>query len=53
MGDSYGADYIYIYNVETSDWVYASLGRGIRGAAEQLGRSKLIDLDGGFFWPIT
>ena len=50
MGDSYGANYIYIYNVETSDWVYASLGRGIRGAAEQL-KSKLIDLDGGFFGP--
>ena len=50
MGDSYGADYIYIYNVETSDWVYASLGRGIRGAAEQLQR-LLIDLDGGIFGP--
>lgn len=50
LGDRYGADYIYIYNVETSDWVYASLGRGIRGAAEQLTR-KLIDLDGGIFAP--
>jgi len=50
MGDSYGADYIYIYNVETSDWVHASIGRGIRGAAEQL-RRLLIDLDGGIFAP--
>ncbi len=50
MGDSYGADYIYIYNVETSDWAYASVGRGIRGAAEQLKR-VLIDLDGGIFAP--
>ena len=50
MGDSYGADYIYIYNVETSDWAYASLGRGTRGAAEQLKR-LLIDLDGGIFGP--
>jgi len=50
IGDSYGADYIYIYNVETSDWVHASLGRGIRGASEQLKR-ELIDLDGGFFGP--
>jgi hypothetical protein len=49
-GDSYGADYIYIYNVETSDWVFAPMGRGVRGAAEQL-KSKLIDLDGGFFGP--
>ena len=48
MGDSYGANYIYIYNVENSDWVNASLGRGIRGAAEQLKRS-LIDLDGSIF----
>lgn len=50
MGDSYGADYIYIYNVETLDWVYASLGSGIKGAAKQL-KSKLIDLDGGIFAP--
>jgi len=50
LGDKYGADYIYIYNVETSDWVFATLGRGIRGAAEQLTR-KLIDLDGGIFAP--
>ena len=50
MGDSYGADYIYIYNVETSDWVHASIGRGVRGAAEQL-RRLLIDLDGGIFGP--
>ena len=49
-GDSYGADYIYIYNVENSDWAYASVGSGIRGAAEQLRRS-LIDLDGGVFGP--
>ena len=49
-GDSYGADYIYIYNVETLDWVFAPMGRGVRGAAEQL-KSKLIDLDGGFFGP--
>ena len=49
-GDSYGADYIYIYNVETSDWVFTPMGRGVRGAAEQL-KSKLIDLDGGFFGP--
>jgi len=51
MGDSYGADYIYIYNVETSDWVNASLGRGTRGAAEQLMRA-LQDYDGGIFPPV-
>lgn len=50
LGDSYGADYIYIYNVETSDWVFAEMGRGTRGAAEQL-RRLLIDLDGGIFGP--
>ena len=50
MGDSYGADYIYIYNVENSDWAYASVGSGIRGAAEQLKRS-LIGLNGGIFGP--
>ena len=49
-GDSYGADYIYIYNVETSDWVFATMGKGVRSAAEQL-KVKLIDLDGGFFGP--
>ena len=49
-GDSYGADYIYIYNVETSDWVFATMGKGVRSAAEQL-KSKLIDLDGGVFGP--
>ena len=49
-GDSYGADYIYVYNIENSDWAYASVGSGIRGAAEQLKRS-LIDLDGGVFGP--
>ena len=48
-GDSYGADYIYIYNVETSDWVHVSMS-STRSAAEQLGR-LLIDLDGGFFGP--
>lgn len=48
-GDSYGADYIYIYNVENSDWAYASVS-SVRGAAEQLRRS-LIDLDGGVFGP--
>jgi len=51
VGDSYGADYIYIYNVETSDWIYASVGRGIRGAAEQL-MDKLQDYDGGIFPPV-
>jgi hypothetical protein len=51
VGDSYGADYIYIYNVETSDWIYASVGRGIRGAAEQL-MDKLRDYDGGIFPPV-
>ena len=50
LGDSYGVDYIYIYNVETSDWVFAEMGGGTRGAAEQL-RRLLIDLDGGFFGP--
>ena len=50
IGDSYGADYIYIYNVENSDWAYASVGGGIRSASDQLRRS-LIDLDGGIFGP--
>lgn len=45
IGDEYGASYIYIYNVETSKWVNASLNRGIRGAAEQLARN-LAELDG-------
>jgi hypothetical protein len=51
MGDSYGADYIYIYNIETLEWDFASLGRGIRGAAEQL-MDKLSDYDGGIFPPV-
>ena len=50
IGDSYGADYIYIYNVETSDWIYASVGSGVRGAAGQL-MDKLRDYDGGIFGP--
>ena len=52
IGDSYGADYIYIYNVETSDWIYASVGSGVRGAAEQL-MDKLRDYDGGIFPPVA
>jgi hypothetical protein len=51
MGDSYGADYIYIYNVETSEWDFASLGRGIRGAAQEL-MGKLGELEGGIFAPV-
>ena len=51
MGDSYGADYIYIYNVETLEWDFASLGRGIRGAAQEL-MGKLSELEGGIFAPV-
>ena len=51
MGDSYGADYIYIYNVETLEWDFASLGRGIRGAAQEL-MGKLGELEGGIFAPV-
>ena len=49
-GNEYGAHYIYIYNVESLEWINVSLGRGIRGAAEQL-MNKLRDYDGGIFAP--
>lgn len=51
MADSYGADYIYIYNVETSEWVYAGMGRGTRAASEEL-MGKLSELEGGIFAPV-
>jgi hypothetical protein len=45
--DSYGADYIYIYNVEEDEWIHVALD-GTRKAAEELAY-KLQDYDGGIF----
>jgi hypothetical protein len=36
MADSYGADYAYLWNFHDNDWVFAPMGRGIRGAAQEL-----------------
>ena len=46
-GDEYGADYVYIYNVETLDWVHAE-NTGIRNTAYRL-MNKLADYKGGVF----
>jgi len=43
MGDSYGADYIYIYDTYNNMWVDASLGGGIRKAMNELGEG-LFDM---------
>ena len=34
--DSYGADYAYLWNFHDNDWVFAPMGKGIRGAAQEL-----------------
>ena len=36
MADSYGADYAYLWNFHDDEWVFAPLGNGIRGAAQEL-----------------
>ena len=51
IADSYGADYIYIYDVENLEWVNASLGGGTRRASEDL-MTQLSSLDGGIFAPV-
>ena len=47
--DSFGADYIYIYNVESSDWIHVKM-YGARQTTEAL-MDKLTDYDGGIFPP--
>ena len=48
-GDEYGADYVYIYNVESLEWINVKM-YGVRQTAEQLIK-KLSDYDGGIFAP--
>ena len=36
MADSYGADYAYLWNFHDDEWVFASIGNGIRSAAQEL-----------------
>jgi len=43
MGDSYGADYIYIYDTYNNMWANASLGGGTRKAMYELGE-ELFDM---------
>ena len=43
QGDSYGADYIYIYDTVNDEWVNVSLMNGIRDAQEKL-MDQLPDL---------
>ena len=45
--DSYGADYVYIYNVETDEWINVKM-YGVTQTAEALAHS-LQDYDGGIF----
>ena len=47
VADSYGADYIYIYDIENLEWVDVKMS-GIGSTAERL-MNKLVDLDGGLF----
>jgi hypothetical protein len=47
VADSYGADYIYIYDIENLEWVDVKMF-GTRSTAERL-MDKLVDLDGGLF----
>ena len=44
QGDSYSADYIYIYDTVNDEWVNVSLMNGIRDAQEKL-MEKLSDLE--------
>jgi len=48
-GDEYGADYVYIYNVESLEWINVKM-YGVRQTAEGL-MKKLSDYDGGIFAP--
>ena len=47
--DSFGADYIYIYNVESLEWIHVKM-YGTRQTMEAL-MDKLSDYDGGIFPP--
>ena len=47
--DSFGADYVYIYNVESLEWIHVKM-YGTRQTAEAL-MDKLSDYDGGIFPP--
>ena len=47
VADSYGADYVYIYNVEADEWINVKM-YGVRQTAEALAHS-LQDYDGGIF----
>ena len=47
VADSYGADYIYIYDIENLEWVDVKMS-GVGSTAERL-MNKLVDLDGGLF----
>jgi len=46
-GDEYGADYVYIYNVESLEWINVKM-YGVRQTAEGL-MKKLSDYKGGVF----
>jgi len=45
--DGMGADYVYVYNPDSFEWVFASLGGGTRKASEVLA-GKLAALKGDF-----
>ena len=47
QADSYGADYVYIYDVEALDWKHVKM-YGARQTTEQL-MKELSELDGGVF----
>ena len=47
QADSYGADYVYIYDVEALDWKHVKM-YGARQTTEQL-MKELSELDGGIF----
>jgi hypothetical protein len=49
QADSYGADYVYIYDVEALDWKHVKM-YGARQTTEQL-MKELSELDGGIFGP--
>jgi len=43
VGDSYGADYIYIYNTFTNKWINVPLRQGINSAAKML-KNRLFEM---------
>jgi hypothetical protein len=49
QADSFGADYVYIYNVESLEWIHVKM-YGTRQTMEAL-MDKLSDYDGGIFPP--